>query len=72
MIASERFYPLRRPVAASSVGAAVATLGGLIGLGGAEFRLRILIAITALYSHRVIRIDLLISFVALATSAVSR
>jgi uncharacterized membrane protein YfcA len=50
----------------------VAILGGLIGLGGAEFRLPILIAIFALYPHRAIRINLLISFVALAVSAVSR
>jgi uncharacterized membrane protein YfcA len=51
---------------------AVAILGGLIGLGGAEFRLPILIAVFALYPHRAIRINLLISLVALAASAVSR
>jgi uncharacterized membrane protein YfcA len=38
MIASERLYPIRRPVAAACAGGAVAILGGLIGLGGAEFR----------------------------------
>src|SRR5215831_20131739 len=38
MIASERLYPIRRPLAAASAGVAVALLGGLIGLGGAEFR----------------------------------
>jgi len=72
VIASERFYPIRRPIAAACAGAVVAILGGLIGLGGAEFRLPILIAIFALYPHRAIRINLLISFVALAVSAVSR
>jgi uncharacterized protein len=72
MIASERLYPIRRPLAAASAGAAVALLGGLIGLGGAEFRLPILIAIFALYAHRAIRINLLISFATLAMSAVSR
>src|SRR5262249_31125960 len=46
--------------------------GGLIGLGGAEFRLPILIAVFALYPHRGIRINLLISLVALAASAMSR
>jgi len=72
LIATERLYPIRRPLAAACAGAAVAILGGLIGLGGAEFRLPILIAIFALYPHRAIRINLLVSFVALAMSAVSR
>jgi uncharacterized protein len=72
MIATERLYPIRRPLAAALAGAAVATLGGLIGLGGAEFRLPILIAIFALYAHRAIRINLLISLVTLAMSAASR
>jgi hypothetical protein len=44
MIASERLYSIRPPLSAASAGAAVAILGGLIGLGGAEFRLPILIA----------------------------
>jgi hypothetical protein len=48
MISSERLYPIRRPLAATVTGAAVAILGGLIGLGGAEFRLPILIGIFAL------------------------
>jgi uncharacterized protein len=72
MIASERLYPIRRPLAAASAGAAVAILGGLIGLGGAEFRLLLLIGIFALYAHRAIRINLLISLVTLAMSAASR
>jgi uncharacterized membrane protein YfcA len=53
-------------------GAAVAVLGGLIGLGGAEFRLPILIAVFAVYAHRAVRINLLISLATLAMSAVSR
>ena len=72
MIATERLYPIRRPLAAAFAGAAVAIFGGLIGLGGAEFRLPLLIAIFALYPHRAIRINLLISFVTLAMSAVAR
>lgn len=72
MIASERLYPIRRPLAAAFAGAAVAVLGGLIGLGGAEFRLPILIAIFALYAHRAVRINLLISLATLAMSAVAR
>jgi|SRR5262245_18795993 len=62
MIATERLYPIRRPLAALLAGASVALLGGLIGLGGAEFRLPLLIAVFALYPHRAIRINLLITF----------
>ena len=47
-------------------------LGGLIGLGGAEFRLPLLIAVFALYPHCAIRINLLITLATLATAAVAR
>ena len=50
----------------------MALLGGLIGLGGAEFRLPLLIAVFALYPHRAIRINLLITFATLAMSAAAR
>jgi uncharacterized protein len=53
-------------------GAAVAILGGLIGLGGAECRLPILIGIFALYPHRAVRTNLLISLATLAMSAGAR
>jgi uncharacterized protein len=72
MISTERLYPIRRPLAAACAGAAVALLGGLIGLGGAEFRLPILIGIFAMFPHRAVRTNLLISLVTLAMSAVSR
>lgn len=72
MIATERLYPIRRPLAALLGGASVALLGGLIGLGGAEFRLPLLIAVFALYPHRAIRINLLITFATLAMSAAAR
>ena len=72
MIASERLYPIRRPIAAALAGAAVAVLGGLIGLGGAEFRLPILISIFAMFPHRAVRTNLLISLATLAMSAVAR
>jgi uncharacterized membrane protein YfcA len=72
MRTSERLYPIRRPLAAAFAGATVALLGGLIGLGGAEFRLPVLIAIFALYAHRAIRINLLVSLATLAMSAVAR
>ena len=68
----QRLYSVRRPVAAFCAGAAVAVLGGLIGLGGAEFRLPLLIAIFELYPQRAIRVNLLISLATLAVSAVAR
>ena len=72
MIASERLYHIRRPLAAALAGAAVAILGGLIGLGGVEFRLPILIGIFALFPHRAVRTNLLISLATLVMSAVAR
>src|SRR6185312_3328608 len=56
------------PLAAFAGGAAVAFLGGLIGLGSGEFRLPLLIAVFALYPHRAVRINLLISLATLATA----
>jgi uncharacterized protein len=47
-------------------------LGGLIGLGGAEFRLPLLIAVFELYPQRAVRINLLISLATLVASAVAR
>lgn len=47
-------------------------LGGLIGLGGAEFRLPLLITIFELFPHRAVRINLLISLATLAVSAIAR
>lgn len=67
-----RHYGVRKPVAAFLAGAAVALLAGLIGLGGAEFRLPLLIFVFALYAHRAVRINLLISLVTLAAAAVVR
>jgi len=70
--ASERIYSVRRPLAAFCAGAAVAVLGGLIGLGGAEFRLPLLIAVFELYPQRAVRINLLVSLATLAVSGVAR
>ena len=67
-----RFYPVRRPVAAFGAGAAIGFLGGLIGLGGAEFRLPLLIAVFEMFPHRAIRTNLLISLATLAVSGVGR
>ena len=72
MITTERLYPIRRPVAAALCWCSRRLLGGLIGLGGAEFRLPILIGIFALFPHRAVRTNLLISLATLAMSAVAR
>ena len=58
---SLRLYSFRRPLAAFFAGAAVAVLGGLIGLGGAEFRLPLLIAVFERHPQRAVRINLLVS-----------
>ena len=71
-LASTRNYSIHRPLAAFSAGGAVALLAGLIGLGGAEFRLPVLIMVFALYPHRAIRINLLISLATLASASIVR
>lgn len=70
--AGNRRYEVHRPVAAFAAGAAVAVLAGLIGLGGAEFRLPLLILVFALYAHRAVRINLLISLATLAAASIVR
>lgn len=65
-------YAIRQPALAFFAGAAVSTLGGLIGLGGAEFRLPLLITVFALYAHRAVRFNLLVSFVTLTFAALTR
>lgn len=53
-------------------GAAIGTLGGLIGLGGAEFRLPVLLGVFALAAHAAVRLNLLVSLATLAAAAVAR
>lgn len=69
---AQRFYAVRKPVAAFLTGAGIALLAGLIGLGGAEFRLPVLIMVFALFAHRAVRINLLISLATLAAASVVR
>ena len=53
-------------------GAAIAVLGGLIGLGGAEFRLPVLMGVFGLAARRAVPLNLLISLVTVATALASR
>jgi uncharacterized membrane protein YfcA len=55
--------PARRHRAAFGWGAAIGTLGGLIGLGGAEFRLPVLAGIFRLRMLDAIRVNLVVSLV---------
>ncbi len=65
-------YPVRRPWIAFLAGALIGMLGGLIGLGGAEFRLPVLISTFALLPHRAVRFNLLVSLVTLAFACLTR
>jgi len=53
---------------AAASGVAIAILGGLIGLGGAEFRLPVLIGVFALAARRAVPLNLLVSLVTVATA----
>ncbi len=59
-------------ISALGWGAAIGLIGGLIGLGGAEFRLPVLIVLFALAAHTAVRINLLISLATLAVAAFAR
>jgi uncharacterized membrane protein YfcA len=60
------------PLAALGWGAAIGMLGGLIRLGGADFRPPVLLGLFALAAHAAVRLNLLMSLATLAASAVAR
>jgi uncharacterized protein len=62
----------RRPLAAAIYGAPIGTLGGLIGLGGAEFRLPVLKAAFGYSTHQAVALNLAVSLVTLVASVVIR
>ena len=72
MADQQRIYTVRRQWIAVTSGVLVGMLGGLIGLGGAEFRLPILITVFSLFPHRAVRFNLLVSFVTLLFAAMTR
>jgi uncharacterized membrane protein YfcA len=53
-------------------GAVVGILGGLIGLGGAEFHLPLLIGLFALLAHQAVRLNLLVSLATVIASVAAR
>jgi uncharacterized protein len=62
----------RGPVAAALAGAGVGILGGLLGLGGAEFRLPLLVTLFRYTLRRAVSLNLAISFVAVVVALVAR
>jgi uncharacterized membrane protein YfcA len=60
------------PLSAALAGAAVRLLGGLLGLGGAEFRLPLLVGLFGYALRQAIPLNLAISFVAVVIAALSR
>jgi uncharacterized membrane protein YfcA len=60
------------PGAAFALGATVGVLGGLIGLGGAEFRLPLLMGLFALVAHQAVRLNLLVSLATVFASVIAR
>ncbi|SEL20522.1 Uncharacterized membrane protein YfcA [Roseovarius azorensis] len=60
--------PLRHRLYSFSIGAVVGVLGGLIGLGGAEFRLPALVGILRFTAREAVAINLMSSFVVLAAA----
>jgi uncharacterized protein len=58
-----------RSVAAALAGAGVGILGGLLGLGGAEFRLPLLVTLFRSTLRRAVSLNLAISFVAVVVVA---
>ncbi|MDX2306949.1 MAG: sulfite exporter TauE/SafE family protein [Hyphomicrobium sp.] len=72
MLSTHKTYDVRRPIFASFAGFLIGLLGGLIGLGGAEFRLPVLLTVFALLAHRAVRFNLLVSLVTLVFAALTR
>lgn len=63
---------MRTGLLAAGTGALIALLGGLIGLGGAEFRLPFLVGLLGLAPRAAVPANLVVSFVTLATALSSR
>ncbi len=64
--------PASRPLAAFLFAVPIATLGGLIGLGGAKFRLPVLMGVLGYAAKQAVPINLAVSLITLTTSAAAR
>jgi len=64
--------PRRSPVLAALWGAPIGLLGGLIGLGGAEFRLPVLVGVFGYAARRAVALNLAISLVTVVSALVIR
>lgn len=72
MPTTTRAVPVQRLVAAALAGAAVGVLGGLIGLGGAEFRLPLLIGLFGFAALQAVILNKAMSLVVVATAIPAR
>jgi uncharacterized protein len=64
--------PRRSPVLAALWGAPIGLLGGLIGLGGAEFRLPVLVGVFGYAARGAVALNLAISLVTVVSALVIR
>ncbi len=64
--------PVRNGPLAALLGAPVGLLGGLIGLGGAEFRLPILVSVFRYAASRAVPLNLAVSFVTVLAAVATR
>ena len=62
----------RSPVAALLYGAPIGLLGGLIGLGGAEFRLPVLAGVFRYSAHRAVALNIAISLITVVSALLIR
>lgn len=62
----------QRPLAGFASGAAIGALGGLIGLGGAEFRLPVLVGLLGMTPRAAVPMNLVISLMTLAAAFLGR
>jgi uncharacterized membrane protein YfcA len=64
-----RFEPGRSPARAFGFGVPIGTLGGLIGLGGAEFRLPVLTGVLGYRPRQAVALNLAVSLVTVVAAA---
>jgi len=63
---------MKRPLTAAASGGVIGALGGLIGLGGAEFRLPVLVGLLGMTPKAAVPMNLVVSLVTLAASLIGR